>query len=565
MFEDHQSPRSRRATPAHSLRLRALTAAAGLVAVASVPISGTGIATAAGPAPGTGTAVSYDTTGPPPGGVPGVPVPTIRWADAGEGYQQAYAAVPYDYARPTGKTFRLKLVRLPATDTAHRIGSLFINFGGPGDTAAGKVRQIGKFLLPLSVLARYDLVGVDPRGTGGSQPVRCTASTSEQLAFPYATAAKFPVTRAEQAEAIQQVRRYGAQCRARNGDLLDHVGTLAFARDLDVLRAALGDRWINYYGLSYGTFLGQVLANTFPTRTGALVLDGVVDPAWANGPAGSISWLRENAAAGSWQTLHRFFRLCTRAGPAHCAFATGGEPQQKYAQLAARLRAHPLMIPVPNSPAQSLGYAELVGATVSSLYFGPAWPLLGQLLQAAYLGDAPTVALLAQQLVPPPTPGYNNYRDANTAITCGDTSNPRDPRRYRKVAHHADATTPYVGSLWAYGALPCASWHGHAADRYTGPWTARTRTPVLIIANTYDPATPYRNAITVHRLLPHSALLTVDGVGHTSLFASTCATALTAQYLLTRATPSPSTVCRQDTGPFDTAPPPTPTTRRGYP
>jgi pimeloyl-ACP methyl ester carboxylesterase len=205
MSEDHQSPRSRRPRPAHSPRLRVLTTAAALAAVASVPISGTGIATPAEAAPALSTAVSYDTTGPPPGGVPGVPVPTIRWSDAGEGYQQAYAAVPYDYARPAGKTFRLKLVRLPATDRAHRIGSLFINFGGPGDTAAVKVRQIGRFLLPPPVLARYDLVGVDPRGTGESQPVRCTASTSEQLTFPYATAAKFPVTRAEQAEAIRQV------------------------------------------------------------------------------------------------------------------------------------------------------------------------------------------------------------------------------------------------------------------------------------------------------------------------------------------------------------------------
>jgi len=488
-------------------------------------------------------------------------LPTIRWSNAGDGYQQAYASVPYDYAHPRGKTFRLKLVRLPATNPAHRIGSLFINFGGPGAPAAVTVRQIGKVLLPAQVLARYDLVGVDPRGTGESQPVRCTANTVEQLNFPYATAAKFPVTRVEQAEAIRQVRRYATQCRTRNGDLLDHVGTLPFARDLDVLRAALGDRQINYYGLSYGTFLGQVLANTFPTRTGALVLDGVVDPTWASGPAGSISWPRENAAAGSWHTLRQFFRLCAQAGPDHCAFAAGGDPQHKYAQLAARLRAHPLMIPVPDSPPQPLGYSELVGATISTLYFSPTWPLLGQLLQAAYLRDAPAVADLARQLARPPAPGYNNHRDANTAITCADTTNPRDPRRYSQAARHADATTtPYTGSLWAYGALPCAPWHAHASEHYTGAWTAHTRTPVLLIGNTYDPATPHHNAVTVHRLLPHSALLTVDAVGHTALFASTCATTLTARYLLTGDTPLAGTVCRQDTSPFHPAPPQTPTT-----
>ena len=161
--------------------------------------------------------------------------------------------MPYDYARPRGKTFRLKLVRLPAADPAHRIGSLFINFRGPGAPAAVTVRQIGKFLLPPQVLARYDLVGIDPRGTGQSQPVRCTASTREQLSFPSGAAAKFPLTPAEQAEAIRQVRRYPTQCRTRNGAQLDHTGTLPFARDLDV-RAALGDRQINHYGRSYGAF-----------------------------------------------------------------------------------------------------------------------------------------------------------------------------------------------------------------------------------------------------------------------------------------------------------------------
>ena len=213
--------------------------------------------------------------------------------------------MPYDYARPRGKTFRLKLVRLPAADPAHRIGSLFINFRGPGAPAAVTVRQIGKFLLPPQVLARYDLVGIDPRGTGQSQPVRCTASTREQLSFPSGAAAKFPLTPAEQAEAIRQVRRYPTQCRTRNGAQLDHTGTLPFARDLDV-RAALGDRQINHYGRSYGAFPRPGPRNTFPTRTGALLLDGVVDPAWASGPADSISCVPARTGLVG--------RLCRRSG-----------------------------------------------------------------------------------------------------------------------------------------------------------------------------------------------------------------------------------------------------------
>src|SRR3954447_4982141 len=163
MFEDQHTAPTRPVTPTPQRRLRSLAAAC-LAGAAFVLLSSAATAATAAPAASPATPISI--TGPPPGGVPGVALPTIQWSDAGDGYQQAYAAVPYDYAHPRGKTFRLKLVRLPATDPAHRIGSLFINFGGPGDSAAVKVRQIGKFLLPAQVLARYDLVGVDPRGTG---------------------------------------------------------------------------------------------------------------------------------------------------------------------------------------------------------------------------------------------------------------------------------------------------------------------------------------------------------------------------------------------------------------
>jgi pimeloyl-ACP methyl ester carboxylesterase len=168
------------------------------------------------------------------------------------------------------------------------------------------------------------------------------------------------------------VRAFAEECRARNGDLLDHVGTLQFARDLDVLRAAMGDSRINLYGLSYGTFLGQVVANTFPTRTGALVLDSVVDPAWASGPPGTISWIREGGATGSAETLDRFFELCAEAGPPRCVFSADGDPEKKYAELGARLRTAPLSVPVPGQPAQPLTYSTLVTVTVSLLYNGAA-------------------------------------------------------------------------------------------------------------------------------------------------------------------------------------------------
>jgi pimeloyl-ACP methyl ester carboxylesterase len=541
-------------------RLRCRIAAAACAAATSAALFAGplgAVAAAAPAAPAAPAASAADE--PPPGGVPGVPVPSITWSDAGDGFQQADIDVPYDYADPQGRTFSLHAVRLPAADPANRIGALFVNFGGPGGAAAAPVREVGRLLLPPEVLARYDLVGVDPRGTGESQPVQCTGSTAEQAALPYATLADFPTDRVQEEQAIAQARAFAEECRARNGDLLDHVGTLQFARDLDVLRAAMGDQRINLYGLSYGTFLGQVVANTFPTRTGALVLDGVVDPAWASGPPGTISSIREGSAAGSSETLDRFFELCAQAGPPQCGFAADGSPELKYAELAARLRAAPLLVPVgPGQPAQPLTYSTLVTVTVSLLYKGGRWPLLGQLLQAAYSGDGAAVAAVLEGLPQPPKPqGYVNYPDANAAITCADTDNPSDPYRYGEVGRALDATTaPYVGSRWAYVGLDCASWTGRSTERHTGPWNSWTRNPVLVIGNLYDPATPYRNAAVVADLLPNSTLVTVDGVGHTSLGTSACATSVTTQYLLTGATPPAGTVCPQDRGAFDPVPAP---------
>ncbi|SDN26115.1 alpha/beta hydrolase fold [Geodermatophilus siccatus] len=534
----------------------AACAAATSAALLAVPLGGVAVAAPAAPAPAAPAA-----TEPPPGGVPGVPVPSITWVDAGDGFQQADVDVPYDYADPRGRTFRLHAVRLPAADPANRIGALFVNFGGPGGPAAATVRELGRLLFPPEVLARYDLVGVDPRGTGESRPVRCTGSTAEQAALPYATLADFPTDRVQEEQVIAQVRAFAEECRARNGDLLDHVRTLQFARDLDVLRAAMGDQRINLYGLSYGTFLGQVVANTFPTRTGALVLDGVVDPGWASGPPGTISWIREGTEVGSTETLDRFFELCAEAGPQQCAFAADGNPEQKYAELAARLRAAPLLVPVPDGPAEPLTYSDLVVVTAALLFTPDTWPVLGELLQEAYSADGAAVAAGLGRLPQPPVPeGYDNFPDARAAITCADTDNPDDPYRYGEVGRALDATTaPYVGSRWAYAGLVCAPWAGRSTERHTGPWNSWTRNPVLVIGNLYDPATPYRNAVVVDDLLPNSTLLTVDGVGHTSFGTSSCAASLTSQYLLTGATPPAGTVCTQDRGALDPVPASTPT------
>jgi pimeloyl-ACP methyl ester carboxylesterase len=482
----------------------------------------------------------------------------VSWQDDGDGFQRAVIEVPYDYADPGGRTFPLTAVRLPAGDPAGKLGTLFVNFGGPGGGAAVVVRQFGRGLFPAPVLQRYDVVGVDPRGTGDSLPVQCLGTTAQIANFPFVRNDDFPETGAERVAGAAQSLAYGSECRRRNGDLLDHVGTLQFARDLDVLRAALGDSRINLVGYSYGTFLGQVVANVFPARAGRLVLDGLQDPDWASGTSNPISELRAYGDLGSWQTAQEFFRRCDSVGPERCAFA--GRSELRFAELAERLRREPVVVPV-DGGTLSVGYSELILQTVGALYDDQLWGQLAEIL-AGLEATRPTAVAGALRAVRAALSdgmprgaalpeGYDNVPDAAAAVLCGDTDNPRDPFAYGRIGQQRDHTVaPYFGSKWAYEALRCAGWLGRSTERWIGPWNRPTANTVLLIGNRFDPATPYRNAQRVAQLLPNSRLLTLDGVGHTSRGTSGCVLQYETDYLLTGATPAPGTVCPQDVVPF---------------
>jgi len=180
------SPRPRHdrtTTRLRATRFHRSAALSGLLAVAAVVLL-------VGAAPAQAAPPSADPQ--PPGGVPGVEVPVIAWSEAGDGYQKARIAVPSDYAHPEGPKFHLNAVRLPASDPEKRLGSIFFNFGGPGEGAAASVGEGGKSILAPEVLARYDVIGVDPRGTGRSQPVRCLSGIKAQQKLPYAMGATFP-------------------------------------------------------------------------------------------------------------------------------------------------------------------------------------------------------------------------------------------------------------------------------------------------------------------------------------------------------------------------------------
>ena len=298
--------------------------------------------------------------------------PALAWkpcADPSQpGFQCATLRVPLDYDDPDGRTIRLAVIRHRATDRRHRIGTLFFNFGGPGGPGAALLPQALP-QVPEAVRARFDIASWDPRGVGKSTAVHCFASPEAESAFldDMVVSRSFPVGSAEMGAWLDLYRQFGDRCGQQNGDLLRHISTADTARDLNRLRRAVGDRRLNYDGLSYGTFLGATYANLFPDRVRALVFDANVPPKAyanpqikANGGLFLSTDLRLRSDLGLARTLDAFLDLCGGTDAAHCAF-TAGSPEAtraKYAALLARLQSDP--------QSANLTYAQVVSLTADA-------------------------------------------------------------------------------------------------------------------------------------------------------------------------------------------------------
>jgi pimeloyl-ACP methyl ester carboxylesterase len=466
--------------------------------------------------------------------------------------------VPLDYDRPTGATISLAVVRLPATDQAHRIGSLFLNPGGPGGSGVDFTVFAGPFLYTEEVRARFDLVGFDPRGVFRSTALRCFGSDRQWT--PYFTPYAFPSTPAEEAVWIQADRYLDGACAQRGGSIAEHMSTANVARDIDVLRQAVGDDQLTYAGYSYGSYLGVTYANMFPSHVRALVVDGVLDPiAWSTGRGNEAATLpfstRLMSDVGAQATLDEFFRLCDLGGDA-CAFSGGAE--QRFADLAERLKAEPAEVTFPDGSTALVNYSNLIGATLNAMYDSLSWSQFAEEL-ALVEAQAGPVQLSADSAFSPRGvgyitkrgfPHYPNFLEGFPSVACSDSDNPDAYSFWSAAGAAADAAHGYFGRLWTWVTSICAEWPFADEDRYMGPFDRATAHPVLVVGNTFDPATPYHGAVTVDGLLPNSALLTVHGWGHTSLFLSQCADAAVTRYLVDGTTPPAGTVCEQDQVPF---------------
>jgi pimeloyl-ACP methyl ester carboxylesterase len=472
-------------------------------------------------------------------------VPTLRWVDCGNGAQCATAKVPRDYSRPKGPMLEIAVARVPAQDPSRRIGSLFVNFGGPGIGSAAAVEEDGAGIFP-TLADRFDIVGFDPRGTGQSKPAidcKVNQETVGLYSQPFTTPENLDVR-----QLVQRSRFYGRRCVKLNPGILPYVTTANVARDLDLLRAAVGDRKLNYIGYSYGTYLGATYARFFPHRFRALVLDAAIDPdQYANRPSAYL--LTQNA--GFERALGRFFQACATHQDV-CGFG-GDDPWTAYDELVERLDASPL--PATGDDPRPVDGDDLRAVTLQLLYAKQAWSFLALVLQEAEAGDGTLIreeinALYGLEHDGSFLPGIDRY----FTLSAADQRFKNDIGFYLRGGSDSWATFDHFWWNAGYSEMPWALYPVKPRGAYHGPFKVpRSAATTLVVGTTYDPATVYRGARQLTAQMGNARLLTMRGDGHTAYWGnSPCIDAAVDAYVENLTLPPRGTVCRQEV-PFEAA------------
>ncbi|MET1073533.1 MAG: alpha/beta hydrolase [Umezawaea sp.] len=459
------------------------------------------------------------------------PVPSLAWTDCGDGFQCATAEVPLDYHDPRGPKIGLGVTRKQATDPARRIGSLFLNPGGPG----GGTDELVRFFSsagPAELGARFDIIGFDPRGVERSSPVSCQSQADYTEAWSQArsrpAAAGFD-------RALAQGKEFADACGRESARLLPFIGTEYVARDMDLMRQAVGDDKLNYFGISYGTYIGTVYANLFPDRVRVLALDGAYNPeTYANRPYRYDfgQFVAVEAA------LTRLFDWC-RATPAECGFGDG-DPRAAFVQLQNSLDADPVRAAdgafVGNGATLTYNVMRALGGGLA------AWPVIAKELLAAQQDRS------GELLVPP----VAAQLAANASVECADRLFPAGKAQLRLQLTLASVIAPLTGPALAYAvpsydhahATACTQWPVTSKSRFAGPFDARTAPPILVVGSTGDPDTPFQDAVALASTLRGGRLLTYRGEGHTGFLNSRqCVAEHVVAYLVDGTLPAEGTVC----------------------
>lgn len=425
---------------------------------------------------------------------------TLTWTECGIGFDCTDVTAPLDWENPSAGEISLSVVRHQAEGEA--IGSLLTNPGGPGGSGVDLIQSSLDFAVGADLIENYDVIGFDPRGVGRSTAVTCLDAEGMD-AYLYTIPTGTRGSAEWEAELTASQQTFADACEANSGGILPYITTVNSARDMDLIRAVLGDTSLNYLGYSYGTFLGATYAQLYPERAGRLVLDGAIDPA--------VSGLEVSAtqAVGFESALRAFMQDCLDSG--ECPF--NGSVDEAMADLGALL-ASVDATPLENGDGRMLGADALMTGIIAALYSEDNWQVLRQALDEALQGDASTAFLLADFYNGRENGSYaDNSTEAFRAYNCMDYPVEDDPSAEAASQAQIAAGAPTIAAYWE-GPDPCAVWP-YPPTGTRGEIHAEGADPILVVGTTNDPATPYDWSVSLAEQLDAGVLITRVGEGHT--------------------------------------------------
>ena len=445
-------------------------------------------------------------------------------------FARAVMKVPLDWAHPdNGKTVSITVLRVRSQSQHNRIGSLVVNPGGPGGSGTEAALDLAVSELPQAILDRFDIVGFDPRGVALSDPIKCIPAKEKdaELNLP-----PDPTTDAQWQANIDEAKKVADECHSIYGNDLTFFSTAETVRDMEALRAKLGDSKLTYLGYSYGTLLGAEYASAYPDKVRALVLDGAVDP--------TIDSVQQDQtqAAGFQLAFSHFAANCEKKGSA-CGL--GGNPQAFVQNLMKSADAKP----IPSGSSKDKRVVEagaVLLAVISALYDESQWDQLESALVDASKGDgAGVLALDDQYNERQPDGSYSNIQDANAAIGCADETDRPPLSEAKQLEPQWRASNPLFGGSAASSLAFCSFWK--APPDKPIKVTDNHAPTVLVIGTTGDPATPISGARHLAALLGSGDLLVWQGDGHTAYPKTSCVTNDVDNYLIELKAPAPESSC----------------------
>lgn len=409
--------------------------------------------------------------------------------------------VPLDYDDPDGERIEISVLKANATGEAQ--GSLFVNPGGPG--SSGKdVAESATFYFNDPIIENYDIIGFDPRGVGDSAPVDCMPDDELGLVLD----ASYPDTDEGSAESLEDTKEIVQSCVDTSGDLLEHVSTIDAARDMDVMRAALGENKLDYFGFSYGTHLGGQYAELFPDNVGRMVLDGAVDPA--------ISSLDSSyfQAVGFEKALTAYVEYCLEDRDCPLEGDTADEAKEFLQGQIEDSLENPIPTMIDDRSVTPGIYYTGIATT---LYAEESWPYLTEALSMAIeRGDGSLLLSFNDLMIGRDTMSgefMDNSLEARWAINCIDYPAGVDEEAVAENDARLHEDAPTFAPYFEGGDVFCNEWP-HTADEVPGPFVAEGSSEIIVIGTVGDPATPYEAAVSLAEQLDNGILLTWEGEGH---------------------------------------------------